>query len=141
MRLIDHTSSRLSPNVKNLAVWLLVTVAGMYFVVLGALAFAARARAERFLMGFAQTARTHLLELVIRLVVGWAFVNVAVAPPLANIYRVFGWVLIVTSLILALLPWRLHQRFAAKAVPQALGFMPLIGASSLIMGFVILLSV
>lgn len=48
--------------------------------------------------------------------------------------RLFGWVLITTSIGLALVPWQLHQRFASWSVPRATRYLPLIGAASLAAG-------
>ena len=40
--------------------------------------------------------------------------------------------------VMALVPWRVHDRFARSAVPKALGFLPLIGISSLLIGAALL---
>ncbi len=58
------------------------------------------------------------------------------APRMAvrTAFLAFGWVLIGTSLLLALVPWRLHQRFAAWSVPRATQHTPLIGVGSIAEG-------
>jgi len=62
------------------------------------------------------------------------------APRLAfsEALTIFGWVLIGSSLALALVPWRLHHRFAAYSVPQATRHMPLVGVVSIAGGLVLL---
>jgi hypothetical protein len=43
-------------------------------------------------------------------------------------------VLVATTLVLAVLPFRWHQRFAQRSVPQALRFLPLLGLASALLG-------
>jgi len=49
-------------------------------------------------------------------------------------------VLVVTSAALLLVPWQWHRRFAGRAVPQALRFLPLIGICSLLLGGLVLVA-
>lgn len=109
----------------------IVLAAGTYLVVLGASALFRPALATRFLGGFATTQALHFLELALRIVAGAAFVISAPRLVLGDVVAALGWVLVGTSLVLALVPWRLHQRFAAWSVPQALQFLPMIGVASL----------
>lgn len=46
---------------------------------------------------------------------------------------VFGWLLIGTTLAMAIVPWRTHRRFAETSVPQALRFLPMIGVASFVL--------
>ena len=109
----------------------IVLAAAAYLVVLGASALFRPALAERFLGGHATTRTLHFLELALRVVAGAAFVVSAPRLALSNAVAVFGWVLVGTSLVLAIIPWRLHQRFAAWFVPQALRYLPMIGVASI----------
>ncbi|MFM7294429.1 MAG: hypothetical protein ACKO1K_06410 [Burkholderiales bacterium] len=43
-----------------------------------------------------------------------------------------------TTVGLLLVPWRLHNQFARRAVPRAMHFLPLIGAASLSGGIMLL---
>jgi hypothetical protein len=110
---------------------IIVLAAAAYLVVLGGSALFRPALATRFLRGFATTQALHYLELALRIVAGSAFVMSAPRLALGNAVAALGWVLVGTSLVLALLPWRLHERFAAWSVPQALQYLPLIGVASL----------
>ena len=105
--------------------------AATYLVVLGGSALFRPALATRFLSGFATTQALHFLELALRIVAGGAFVMSAPRRALGDTVAALGWVLVGTSLVLTLVPWRLHQRFAAWSVPQALQYLPLIGVASL----------
>ena len=75
--------------------------------------------ASRFLEGFATTARAHYTEQVLRVLAGIALV--LHAPYMRSPFFIygFGWVLVATSTLLILLPWRWHQRFAQWAIPLA----------------------
>jgi hypothetical protein len=108
----------------------IVLAAAVYLVVLGATALFRPELAEWFLGGHATTRTLHFLELALRLVAGAAFVVSAPHLALGNAVAGLGWVLMGTSLVLAIIPWRLHQRFASWSVPQALRYLPMIGVAS-----------
>jgi hypothetical protein len=117
-----------------------VFAAGIYLLALGTGALVRPESAKRFLGGHATTLPLHLLELSLRVLVGGALVLSAPRMPLRLAFLAFGWVLIGTSLLLALVPWRLHQRFAAWSVPQATQHMPLIGIGALAGGLGIVIA-
>ena len=93
------------------------------------------------LLGFAGSPRAHYTELLIRSVVGGSFVVYAPRMLLPTTFRLFGWVLLVTTGVLLLLPWRWHHRFAQLVVPQAIRYITLIGWCSLALGVLILAAV
>ena len=115
-----------------------VLLAGLYLVCLGALSLAAPALARRFLLGFAGSRGFHYLELAVRLVVGGAFVVSApmLRYPLA--FSTFGWIIVATTVGLALVPWQWHRLLAQRTVPHALRFLPVLGLASLLLGGVVL---
>lgn len=117
---------------------IVVMLAGLYFVVLAGVAVIAPGRASRFLMGFADSVSTHYLELLLRLLIGAAFLHNAEKMPLSTVFVVFGWLLVVTTAGLLLLPWQWHRRFAVRAVPKAISKLGLIAASAMIAGVGIL---
>ena len=119
----------------------IVLAAASYLIVLGASALFRPALAEQFLGGHATTRTPHFLELALRVVVGVAFVVSAPRLALGHTVAVFGRVLVGTSLVLAVNPWRLHQRFAAWSVPQALRYLPMIGIASIAGGLGIIAAV
>lgn len=116
----------------------IVSLAGLYLIALAVVSLVTPARARRFLLGFAGSPAVHYLELALRLVVGWAFVVHAPGTRVPAASSVFGWVLVATTGVLLLVPWQLHRRFAARAVPRALAFLPLLAAASLLSGGAIL---
>lgn len=119
----------------------IVLAAAAYLVLLGGAALFRPALAERFLGGHATTRGRHFLELALRMVAGAAFVVSAPRLAVGNAVAVLGWVLVGTSLVLAIVPWRVHQRFAAWSVPQVLRYLPMIGVASVAGGLGLLAAV
>jgi len=89
--------------------------------------------AEKFLLGQAASVGQYL-ELSVRVIAGAALVQKSSALPYPQVFSLFGWVLIVTSAALCLVPWRLHRRFALQAVPQTLRYIKLLGTASIVLG-------
>ena len=112
----------------------IVVAVAIYFLVLGTIALVRPTNARAFLLGFANTSLKHYAELVARLIVGGAMLLVARDSAYPTALAAFGWLLVVSTAVMALIPWHLHHRFAQSAVPRALRYLPLIGISSLIMG-------
>jgi len=119
----------------------IVVVAGLYLCALAATSLFVPSRANRFLLGFANSQRVHFIELLTRFVVGGAFVIHAPRMLVPGVFRLFGWVLVVTTACLLFLPWQWHHRFAQHAVPRATRYMTVIGLFSLALGLLILAAV
>jgi uncharacterized protein YjeT (DUF2065 family) len=111
-----------------------VVLAGLYLLGFGALALLAPSLAARHLLGFASSLRLHALELALRMLAGLAFVGYADQVHFAGIFHAVGLVLVLTTLGLALLPWRWHQRVARSTVPATLPYLPWLGLVSLAAG-------
>ncbi len=124
----------------NLAL-LAVVLTGLYLICLAVVSLIAPARASQFLMGFADSAFAHYLELLLRLVVGAAFLQYAPEMAFSAAFTGFGWVLILTTLCLFAIPWQWHRRFAQKTVPQAVRNLNLIAVAALAAGSAVLLAV
>ena len=118
-----------------------VAACGVYLCGFGLLALVAPTRAGRFLLAFAQSPPAHYFELALRLLAGAGFIAGAPLLPGAVAWRAFGWALVLTTLALALLPWRWHQRFAARVVPQALAHLRSMGVVSVLVGAAVLAGV
>ncbi|EJI83853.1 putative esterase [Alishewanella aestuarii B11] len=110
---------------------LLVSLTGGYLVALGLVALLRPQQAQSFLLGFASSARLHYLEIVIRMLVGLAFIYSAEYVFSARAFTGFGWLLVLTSLPLLLLPWQWHRHFAAKAVSASRHYLAFIGGGCL----------
>jgi uncharacterized protein YjeT (DUF2065 family) len=125
------------PNVIGLVP---VLLAGFYLVGLGVVALVSPQRAKSFLSGFAGSAFVHYLELSVRLVVGAALVSYAPQMKSASLFAALGWMVVLTTLGLFLVPWRWHRRFAAWSVPHATRNMSLFAFGSLAAGIFVLVS-
>jgi hypothetical protein len=118
-----------------------IVLAALYLLSLGAATLVAPARASRFLLGFASSQSIHFLELSLRFVVGVALVLYAPRMFLSGAFDLFGWVLLVTTACLLLIPWRWHHRFAQHAVPLFTRHIVWVGLVSLAIGGFILAAV
>jgi len=119
----------------------LVVLAGLYLIGLAVAALLSPAQAARFLAGFASSAFTHYLELVLRLMVGAALLQYAPQMLFSGFFVICGWILVVTTLGLFAVPWRWHHRFAQWSVSRATRHLRPIAAASFMFGGVILASV
>ena len=118
-----------------------VVLTGFYFCALGAASLFVPAKANRFLLGFASSPRVHYIELSIRLLVGAALLIHAPRMFAPDAFRLFGWILLITTACLLLFPWRWHQWFAQQAVPRATSYIKVIGICSLALSGLILAAV
>lgn len=115
-----------------------IVLAALYLLALGAASLVVPARSSRFLLGFARSQSIHFLELSLRFVVGAALVFYAPRMFLSDAFNLLGWVLLVTTTCLLLVPWQWHQSFAQYAVPLVTRHITLVGLASLAIGGLIL---
>lgn len=118
-----------------------VLLAGLYFVALGTVSLVRPANANRFLLGFAGSARVHYVELSVRLLVGGALILSAPRMLYSEVFEIFGWLLVAPAIGLLLIPWRWHRLFAQRTVPAVTRYIALIGLASSALGGVILAAV
>ena len=115
-----------------------IVSAGLYLVALGTSCFLRPNLASEFLLGHASSGFLHYLELFLRLLLGASLVQKAPTLIYPPIFSLFGWVLIVTTAVLFLVPWRTHRQFALQAVPHALRNIKLLGLSSIALGILLM---
>jgi hypothetical protein len=119
-----------------------VTVAFAAFLIgLALLISLRRDAAERFLLAFASSARVHYLEQSLRLLSGGALILYSPHMLWAGVYRLFGWVVVITSIGLLCIPWRWHRRFAERVLPPVIRFIGPFAAVSAALGAIVLYSV
>ena len=114
-----------------------IVAAGLYLVALGVICFIRASSAAKFLLGHAGSGFLHFLELSLRLLLGASLVQRAPALVYPPIFSVFGWILIITTVMLFLVPWRWHRQFAVQVVPYALRYIKLLGISSIALGILL----
>lgn len=100
-----------------------------------------RLLAEGFLNLFASSARAHYTEQVSRLVVGTAMVIFSPSMWFSYAFQIFGWVMVVTTIGLLLMPWQWHHRFAERVMPLAIRHLKIYGVAAFALGAFILYSV
>jgi uncharacterized protein YjeT (DUF2065 family) len=130
----ERASSRRIATVIMILAGAVVVLAAFYLLGFGALAVVVPARASVYLHGFARSAGVHVLELVARVGVGAAFLRYSSHMEFSGVFQFFGLILIITTLVLAVLPWRWHQRFAQTSVPAARPYLREIGIMSIAAG-------
>ncbi|XOV81156.1 MAG: hypothetical protein ACFHVJ_09455 [Aestuariibacter sp.] len=118
-----------------------VSLAAIFMLGLACAAFLAPKVAVRFLNSFASSGPAHYTEMFVRLVIGWSLIEAAPYMLYSEVFSIFGWVVIITSGVLLLLPWRLHHRFAQIVVPFVTRRVRLFGLLALPFGATILYSV
>lgn len=118
----------------NLLATILVWLTGLYLISVALVKLLAPYRAKRFLGGFASSAFTHYLELGLRVVTGAAILQYAPQMLFSKFLVIFGWILVVTSVVLFAVPWQWHQRFAQWGVPYATRNLKLVAGASLVFG-------
>ncbi|MCO6512740.1 MAG: hypothetical protein J5I65_18300 [Aridibacter famidurans] len=121
----------------QLAAGIVVAIFGLFLIGLAALCVFRSPAAERFLSGFAASAKAHFTEHTIRFIVGAAFIVSSPSTIFPSLFLIFGWVLVVTSAILLLLPWRWHREYAKWAVPLVLLRLWLFALGSLTLGVIV----
>jgi len=77
-------------------------------------AFAKPAIAERFLSAFASSARTHYIEQLSRVLIGAALVVLSPTMWQPKMFWLFGWAIVVSSVVLLCVPWQWHRRLGER---------------------------
>ena len=97
--------------------------------------------AQRFLRSFASSARAHYTEQGLRLLVGAAVVNFADSMWYPELFKLFGWLIVVTTVGLLLIPWHWHQRFSTWVMPPVIRHMRVFSLVASALGVFILYGV
>lgn len=101
-------------------------------------AFAKPARAARFLMAFASSARTHYVEQICRLLVGAALVVLSSTMWQPGVFWIFGWAIVLSSAALICLPWQWHDRLGQRVRPVLVRYLNLYAVGAFALGTLLL---
>lgn len=81
-----------------------IVSAGLYLIALGISCFVRPSSATKFLLGHSSSGVLHYLELALRMLLGASLIQKAPTLGYPPIFSLFGWVLIVTTTVLFLVP-------------------------------------
>jgi hypothetical protein len=118
-----------------------VVAFGLLLIAFTGVTFAKPAMAERFLTGFASSARTHYIEQVFRLLVGAALVVLSPAMWQPNLFWLVGWAIVVSSAALMCVPWQWHHSFGERVLPIVVRHLRLYAVGSFAFGALLLYGV
>ncbi len=117
---------------------IIVVAFGLALIAFAVLVTVKRQRAEQFIDLFARTARAHFAEQISRVIVGTALVIFSPTMWHSSVFKVFGWLLVVSSAALLLMPWRWHQRFGETARPLIVRYLTIYAVGAFALGVFIL---
>lgn len=118
----------------------IVVAFGLGLIGLAVVIAVKRLLAERFLNLFASSARAHYTEQVSRLVVGTAIVIFSPSMWYSYPFQIFGWLIVVTTIGLLLVPWQWHHRLAERVMPLTIRHLKIYGVAAFALGAFILYS-
>ena len=115
-----------------------VVVFGLSLITFTGVAFAKPARAERFLMSFATSARAHYVEQAFRILVGAALVVLSSTMWQPKMFWLFGWAIVVSSTALICVPWQWHDRLGQRVRPMLVRYLKLYAVGAFALGVLLL---
>jgi hypothetical protein len=98
------------------------------------MSFARPALARRFLLGFAQTAAAHYIEMVGRILVGVALVVASPQMLFSAFFLWFGVALLASSMVLLCLPWRWHRSMGERVLPKFVSLLGVVSPVAFLLG-------
>ncbi len=117
---------------------IVVVAFGLCLIALAAMIVVKPLLAERFLKSFASSARAHYSEQTARLIAGAAIVIFSPWMWYPDLFKSFGWLIIITAVGLFLIPWKWHHRFSEWAIPLAIRHLRLYALGAFALGTLIL---
>jgi hypothetical protein len=120
---------------------IVVVVFGFFLIGLACVAFAKPVIAERFFTSFASSARAHYTEQVFRLLIGASIVVLSPAMWQTDLFRIAGWLIVISTVGLLLTPWRWHHRFGQQVIPLLVRHLRLYAVGLIVFGVLLLLGV
>ena len=124
----------------NIFSGIIVVTFGLCLIGFAVLVVVKRLSAESFLKLFASSVKSHYTEQILRLIVGIAILIFSPSMWYSDLFKIFGWIIVITTVGLLVMPWRWHQRFAEKVIPLVIRFIAMYGVASFVLGAFILYS-
>lgn len=120
---------------------IVVTTSGLFLIGLGGVMLVKPAITERFITSFASSRKAHFTEMFFRLLFGASLVLLSVSMWQPKLFWILAWAIIVSSVLLLVLPWQLHQRFGSRVLPVLVRYMRLYAVGVLAFGALIVYGV
>ena len=120
----------------------IIIVFGLFFIFIGMLMPFKPKRARATLRKAGSTNFINYAEITIRMIPATALIIYADLSKFSEVFKVFGWFMLMTSLVLYFVPKHLHHNFSNKAADILKPFyFQLISPFSIIIGTIIIYSV
>ncbi len=97
-----------------IAKWTIIAF-GVFFIITGFLMLSAPQKARQILRKAGSTNFINYPEITIRLVPATALILSADISKFPEVFKIFGWFMLCTSLVLYLVPRHIHHNFSLKA--------------------------
>jgi hypothetical protein len=120
---------------------LVVVASSLFLLGFGFVMVVKHAIAERFLLSFASSRKAHLTEMFFRLLFGVSLVFISKSMWQPKVFFLFGWAVIISSVMLVMLPWQLHHRFGTRVLPLLVRYMKPYAVCVLFLGLFLLYGV
>lgn len=120
---------------------ILTVVFSLYLISLPFVVLIKKDIALKYFSSFASSQKAHLTEQLFRFVFGIAIFDYSDKMLYSNFYYSFGLIIIITTLILTIVPWKWHHEIGKKAIPLTLKYLNLYSFSAFIFGLFILFCV
>lgn len=94
---------------------LITALFGLFFILVGFLMFLLPAKARQILRKAGSTNFINYAEITIRIVPAIGLIIVADSSKYPEIFKIFGWFMLLTSIVLYFVPRHLHYNFSQKS--------------------------
>ena len=116
----------------------ITTIFGLYLISLLIITLLNKERAINYFSSFVSSAKAHFFEQVLRLTVGISVLFFSESMLYSKGFEIFGWIVIISTIILILTPWTWHHKFGKWAIPFTIRNLNFYAVSAAIFGMFIL---
>ena len=116
----------------------ITTIFGLYLISLLIITITNKEKAVNYFSSFASSAKAHFLEQSLRLIVAISILIFSKSMLYSLGFEIFGWIIIISTIILILMPWTWHNKFGKWAIPFTIRNLYFYAVSASIFGIFIL---
>ena|SRR5690606_33314514 len=111
---------------------------GVYLLSLFVITILKRQVAVSYFSSFASSAKAHYVEQALRLLVGTSLVSFSGSMLFSEYFRIFGWIIVVSTIVLIFTPWRWHNKLGERLIPLTIRNINVYAVSASVLGAFIL---